>query len=58
MDTSIVANRDINQKSVTENIDPDEMAHYELSYLDLHCLHKCFELVCWAERVNFLPYLF
>ena len=25
---------------MTNSVDPDEMAHYEPSHLDLHCLHR------------------
>ena len=25
---------------MANSVDPDEMAHYELSHLDLHCLQK------------------
>ena len=37
---------------MANNIDPDEMAHRELSHLDLHCLHSYLFLFCKAERVN------
>ena len=41
LDMSIVANRDVNQKSKQNgSVDPDEMACYEQSHLDLHCLHR------------------
>ena len=39
-DTSVIANRDRRKKiinSTANNVDPDEMAHYEPSHLDLHC---------------------
>ena len=25
---------------MADSVDPDEMAHYEQSHLDLHCLHR------------------
>ena len=25
---------------MASSVDPDEMAHYELSYQNLHCLHR------------------
>ena len=25
---------------MAKRVDPNEMAHYELSHLDLHCLHR------------------
>ena len=25
---------------MASSVDPDEMAHYEPSHLDLHCLHR------------------
>ena len=43
LDTSNAANRDIHQKinnRMANNVEPDEMAHYEPSYLDLHCLQR------------------
>ena len=39
LDTSIVANSKINNW-ITNDVDPDEMAHYEPSHLDLHCLQR------------------
>ena len=52
------ANRGLNQKlkkkknGMTNSVDLDEMAHYELSHIDLHCLHRLSILVCWAERLK------
>ena len=39
---------------MADSVDPDEMAHYEPSHLDLHCLHRynVSVLVYQAERVN------
>ena len=34
---------------MANSVDPDETAHYELSHLDLHCLHRY--LFCSA-RLN------
>ena len=28
------------KKRMANSVDPDEMAHYEPSHLDLHCLHR------------------
>ena len=37
--TAIVANRGFDQNKKNGNsVDPDEMAHYEPSHLELHCL--------------------
>ena len=37
----IDANRDFSLKyKKRDSVDPDEMAHYKLSHLDLHCLHR------------------
>ena len=59
LDTSIVVNRGISQKSRTEQqtVDPDETAHHEPSPLDLHCLHK---YLVWSTRLKGLkpPTLF
>ena len=35
---------------MANGVGPDEMAHYETSHLDLHCLHKYLFLVYQAER--------
>ena len=35
LDTFIVANN-----RMANSVDPDEMAHYEPSHLDLHCLQR------------------
>ena len=43
LDTPIAANRGFSQiinKSVANSVDPDEMARFEPSHLDLHCLQK------------------
>ena len=29
-----------NQNRIANSVDPDEMARYEPSHLDLHCLHR------------------
>ena len=29
---------------MASSVDPDEMAHYEPSHLDRHCLHRCTSL--------------
>ena len=34
---------------MASNVDPDKMAHYEPSHLDLHCLHS---YLYRAERVH------
>ena len=31
------------------SVDPDEVARYESSHLDLHCLHK---YLCWSAELN------
>ena len=36
---------------MANSVDPDEMAHYEPSHQDLHCLQRF--LVFKAERVNY-----
>ena len=48
---STVANRGASQKSKQNGnrVDPDEMAHYEPSHLDLHCLHR---YLFWSARLN------
>ena len=41
LDTSTFANRDVKIKTKMANsVDHDEIAHYELSHLDLHCLQR------------------
>ena len=42
LDRSIVANR----------VDPDEMAHYEPSHLDIHCLQMCLVWFTGLKWVN------
>ena len=32
---------------MANSVDPDEMAHYKLSHLALHCLHR---YQCWSAR--------
>ena len=50
LDMSTDANRDFSLKSKTEwSVDPDEMAFYEPSHLDLHCSFR-YVLVCQTER--------
>ena len=41
LDMGIVAKRGLVKifHKMTKYVDPDEMAHYELSHLDLHCLN-------------------
>ena len=34
---------------MANNVDPDEMARYEQSYLDLHCLHRN---LCWSAGLK------
>ena len=54
LDTSIVANKDISQKSITNtanSIDPSKTTHYEPSHLDLHCLHKHLLLYTGLKKV-------
>ena len=36
---------------MANNVDLDELAHYEPSHRDLHCLHR-YALVCRDERVK------
>ena len=36
---------------MANSLDPDEMAHYEPSHLDIR-FAQGFVLVCWAEKVN------
>ena len=40
-----------NQNRITNSVDPDETAHYELSHQDLQCLQKMV-LLCRTERVT------
>ena len=43
----------VNSKTMANSVDPNETAYYELSHLDLHCLHSYVSvIVCRAERVN------
>ena len=37
---------------MSNRVDPDEMAHYEPSHLDLRCLQKPIITACGSERVN------
>ena len=37
---------------MSNSVDPDEMAHYEPSHLDLCCLQKPIIITCGSERVN------
>ena len=38
---------------MANSVDPDEMAHYEPSHPDIHCLYRYwFWSVCRDERVN------
>ena len=49
---SIAVDRAISQEQTDKNyVNPDEMAHYELSYLDVHCL-KSSHSACRIERVK------
>ena len=51
---------------MSNSVDPDETAHYELSHLDLRCLQKPIIIACGSEMVksiqthygntNILPY--
>ena len=34
---------------IIKNVDPDEMPLYKLSYLDLHCLHRC---LIWSQGLR------
>ena len=44
-------NRGLSHKSkqISNSVDPDEMARYEPSHLDLHCLHM---YLFWSPRLN------
>ena len=37
---------------MSNSVDPDEMAHYEPSHLDLCCLQKSIIMACGSERVK------
>ena len=37
---------------MSNSVDPDETAHYELSHLDLCCLQKPVIIACGSERVK------
>ena len=37
---------------MSNSVDPDEMAHYEPSHLDLPCLQKPIITACGNERVQ------
>ena len=44
LDRSVFANKGVSQKiknRMANSVDPDEMAHYEPSHLNLHCLQRC-----------------
>ena len=34
---------------MADSVDPDKMAHYDLSHLDLQCLHRCW---FWFARLK------
>ena len=38
---------------MADSVDSDEMAHYELSHLDLHCLQR---YLCWSAEMKRLLY--
>ena len=38
---------------MANSVDPDEMAHYKPSHLDLHCLRRYW---FWSVRLNGLTY--
>ena len=40
------------KKTMANTVDPDDIAYYEPSHLDLHCLHRYPFWVYQAERVN------
>ena len=35
---------------MSDTVDPDETAHYELSHLDLRCFQKPIIIACGSER--------
>ena len=35
---------------MSNSVDPDEMADYEVSHLDLRCLQKLIKIACGSER--------
>ena len=37
---------------MSNSVDPDETAHYELSHLDLRCLQRRIFIAYGSERVN------
>ena len=37
---------------MSNSVDPDEMAHYEPSHLDLHSLQKLIIIIYGSERVR------
>ena len=39
---------------MTNSVDPDEMAHYDPSHLDLCCLQKPIITACGSKRANLL----
>ena len=39
---------------MSNSVDPDDTAHYELSHLDLYCLQKPISIACGSERVKTL----
>ena len=42
---------------MANSVDPDEMAHYEPSCLDLHCLQRYLFWSAWLKGLNFLIFL-
>ena len=57
LDTFIVANRDLSQKSnrIANKVDPDERARYKPSHLDLYCLQR---YLYWSVGMKGLWYYF
>ena len=51
LDMSAVASRvSVKIKNrMADSVDPDEMAHYEPSHLDLHCLYR---YLFWSARLK------
>ena len=39
---------------MSNSVDPDEIAHYEPSHLDLRCLQKSIIIACGSERVKWI----
>ena len=56
-EVSIIVDRNLSKKNnkqtkkkknrMENSVDPDEMAHYEPSHLDLHCLQRYLRLQNW-----------